>query len=84
VLTRSLLRRSLVGLAVFTSMLLLGVVIAAGGDHGPSHTAPSSVGTANALSSGLSRPRAAGTVGSKPNPRAHRPRSAPRRSSSQL
>ena len=81
-ITRSLLRRSLVGLAVFAATVLLGVVLAAGGDHGRSQPAPGRVTAANLLSARKGRPRAAGVVRPQPNRRDHKPRSASRRSAS--
>jgi len=74
-MTRSLIRRSLVGLAIFAAMVVLGVVLSAGGDQGHSRPSPARATTATALSAGRSRPRATGAIHLQPNPRARRPQS---------
>ncbi len=76
----NLLRRALVGLAVFAGMVILGVVIAAGGDQGARRAAPGHLSAVNTMSSERTRRHAAGTTHSRPNPRAPKRRPAGSRS----
>lgn len=76
----SLLRRALVGLAVFIAMVAIGVIFAAGGDQS-THRPPAGHLTAvNALSSERSRRHAADAATPQPKPRAPKRRSGNARS----
>jgi len=77
---RHLLRRALVGLAVFTAMVVLGVVLAAGGDQGTRRTANARLTAISAVNDGRSRRHAAGAVSPRSNPSAPKPRGAGQRS----
>jgi len=79
VIARSLLRRALVGLAVFLTMVAMGVVFAAGGDQNPSKPRTAPLTAVSAMSAERSR-HAADAAHPQPNPRAPRPRSPGSRS----
>jgi hypothetical protein len=70
VIESSLLRRVLVGLVVFAGMVILGVVLAAGGDQGARRPSPGHLPAANAMSSERSPRHAADAAQPRPNPRA--------------
>lgn len=75
----NLLRRSLVGLAIFAAVVALGVILAAGGDQGTRRTSPGHLTAVNAATDGRGRRHAADVVNPRPNPRARKPHAAPAR-----
>jgi hypothetical protein len=80
VIESSLLRRALVGMAIFAAMVVLGVVLAAGGDQGARRKPARHLTATSAVNDGRSRRRAAESANRGPNPRAPRPRGAGSRS----
>ena len=69
-ITNSLLRRALVGLAVFASMIVIGVMLAAGGDQNTRRPPAARLTAVNAVGSERARRHAADATRPRPNPRA--------------
>lgn len=74
----TILRRALVGLAIFATTVALGVVLAAGGDQAARRAPAGHLTAVGALSGGRSRRHAANVVTPRPGLRMHKPRPAGR------